>query len=679
MKISRLSESTFSTAFGIQMAGLDTLAGESGLGVSYGIVEPGGESTFHCHDESELFVIISGSGVILVDGAQTVEVAPGDVISFGSFETHVIRNTAKEKLTFADLYWRDPARAARAAAKNGSAGLSERPVFVFSTPPTPNGDLHLGHLSGPYLGADVFTRFQRMLGNEAYHITGSDDFQSYVISKARQLATDPPSVAARFAAEIKETLDMMDVHIDQFTITSRAEGYENGLKEFFHQVCASGQVRLQRQAATFDSASGAYVYEPDISGQCPSCGSSCGGNICEECGEPNVCVDLVNAVAKPSGKPPVLRELERYTLPLGEFKDHVLKLLGTGKAAPRLHTLADRVFARENLSIPVTHPQAWGVQPTGPAPSGQVIWVWPEMSYGFLYGIEALGRRINKDWQALKPQDHWKIVHFFGYDNSFYHSILYPALYALAFPEWSPDIDYNMNEFYLLEGLKFSTSRQHAVWGKDVLNPDSVDCVRYHLCLTRGEVERTNFDREALARTNDAILSRWDNWLRAVGATVAARYGGHAPDAGDWTADHRAFLAVLEARRANVEAALSPDGFSLNRAAAELDGLVNDVLRFSFAQQHLAGLESAASRNRTVIALELAAARLLMECATPIMPRFAQRLRSALGLAAEPSWPRTVTLVPPGTRIDLANSEFFPAKAQTSPGDTISRLEGATV
>ncbi|GAB3998672.1 hypothetical protein GCM10029992_25110 [Glycomyces albus] len=118
---------------------------------------------------------------------------------------------------------------------------------------------------------------------------------------------------------------------------------------------------------------------------------------------------------------------------------------------------------------------------------GQVIWVWPEMSYGFLHGIERLGADIGESWPREAPSQDWKVVHFFGYDNSFYHSILYPVLYRLAFPEWNPDIDYHVNEFYLLEGQKFSTSRRHAIWGKEILTPETVDAVRYYLCRTRPE------------------------------------------------------------------------------------------------------------------------------------------------------------------------------------------------
>ena len=289
------------------------------------------------------------------------------------------------------------------------------------------------------------------------------------------------------------------------------------------------------------------------------------------------------------------------------------------------------------------------------------------MAYGFLHGIEALGGRLDQDWRAAAPQPEWKIVHFFGYDNSFYHSVLYPVLYRLAFPQWSPDIDYLLNEFYLLDGEKFSTSRRHAIWGKEILGPHSVDAVRFHLCRTRPEGRRTNFrlaDYEATLR--DTLVGTWQQWLNDLGHRVAERHGGRAPDPGTWTAEHRAFLRRLEARRSAVADSLGPDGFSLNRAARELDGIVEEALRFSRDASLVATVPEWTDEAATATALELAAARLLAGCAGPVMPRFAAGLAAALGQPSPDRWPAEVTLVPPGSRIDLAGRVFFGAE----PADT---------
>ena len=669
MKITTLDDGVYSAAFGIGMAAIDSLAGPAGA-ASFGRVAPGGETTAHQHDEAEAFVILKGEGELVVDNI-VHPVRPGSVAVFEPFETHTLRNTGDIPLEFLDLYGRDPARATEAARNTSRERFIDRPVFVFSTPPTPNGDLHLGHLSGPYLGADVFVRFQRMNGVAAYHLTGSDDFQSYVVARAQQENSEPLQVAAHYAAEIRATLSLMDIPVDQFTVTGTDPAYREGLQDFFSRLVRSGAVQRRTDPALFDAETRKYLYEVDVGGRCPNCSSPTGGNICEECGEPNLCVDLVNAKSKLSGAEPVRGAADRFSLPLHDFRETVLAHHRAGKVSPRLQDLARRVFARGEFHLPVTHPSEWGVPPVEPVEGRQVIWVWPEMAYGFLHGIAELGRRHGRDWSADQPQRDWKIVHFFGYDNSFYHTILYPVLYALAHPDWVCDIEYNVNEFYLLDGAKFSTSRRHAIWGKDILSSETVDAVRYYLCLTRGETERTNFELQTCqAVIEETLIGRWQGWLNGLGDRIAAQFDGHAPDAGVWSPIQSAFLAQLQARLDAIAIHYGADGFSLNGVMHQLSALIDDVIRFSKAHQSLFGDPSLYDEWRTVIALELAAARLLAQCAAPVMPRFAGKLAKAIGADdATTHWRDRVTLAPPGVEIRLAGASFFAVPRTAPSGD----------
>ncbi|UQA92154.1 class I tRNA ligase family protein [Streptomyces halobius] len=655
MIINTYDDNALSEAFGIDMSSIEGL----GTGAGWGRVAPGRASDSHQHDETEVFVIVAGRGEFIVDG-QRHPAAPGTVALFEPFESHVLENTGDQDLVFLTQYWRDASRALVSAQNTERKNFGERPVFVFSTPPTPNGDLHLGHLSGPYLGADVFVRHQRMNGTNAWHLTGSDDYQSYVPAAARAEGRESAETAAHYSAEIAATLALMDITPDQYTVTNNDPAYRGGLQDFFSRVVSSGTVKVTEAAALFDAESGQYLYEVDVKGGCPGCSSGTSGNICEECGEPNTVTDLAEPVSTRSATAPRRARVARWTLPLHTFRDDIAAHHQLGRVPARLRELADRLFSRPSLDIPITHPSSWGVPPAEKDVDGQVIWVWPEMSYGFLHGIQTLGARLGEKWKAAEPGQDWKIVHFFGYDNSFYHSVLYPALYRLAFPGWAPDIDYHVNEFYLLEGSKFSTSRRHAIWGKEILGPDSVDAVRYFLAATRPEGTRTNFQRAAYeSALTDTLIGTWQTWLNDLGSRIAKRYGGTAPDAGNWTPEHSAFLGRLGSRLAAVTGALGSDGFSLNQAAVELDGIVNDTLRFSRQEALLAETAGWENEARTAITLELAAARLLAHSAAPIMPRFAARLAETLGMPEPSTWPRTVELVAPGSEIHLADAVFF--------------------
>jgi methionyl-tRNA synthetase len=647
-------------SFGIDLTEIDLGAVESlGVGAAWGTVAPGNHSDPHQHDETETFVIVAGHGDAVVDSGRT-QVGPGTVIQFEPFETHYLDNPGPDDIVFATFYWRDSPRASRKAAGTGRRRYDDRPVFAFSTPPTPNGALHIGHLSGPYLGTDVFVRFQKMNGRKVWHLAATDDHQSYVAECARREGRTPAEVAVGYAAEIAETLSLMDIEPDQVVHTSQDERYPEALRAFFARITASGLVKPAEGEALFDGDTGRYLYEPYVSGGCPTCGSATGGNICEECGEPNFCTDLVDPRPGIGTATPRTGPITRYMLPLHELRADVLEHHHVGRVPVRVRELAHRLFQRERIDVALTHPSDWGVTPLQQDVPGQVMWVWIELAFGFLWGIESLGRRLGTGWRADAPEDDWKIVHFLGYDNTFYHSILSPALYKLANPEWTPDVDYNMNEFYLLDGDKFSTSRRHAIWGKDILGPQTVDGIRFYLALTRPETQRTNFTIEGYERAvRETLAGTWQSWLADLGARVDKLYGGIAPDAGCWTPEHTAFLGRMENRLAEMTGCLSEDGYSLNLAARTLTGIVEDTLRFSRLETPAAGLPEWRNEARTAMALELAAAKLLAHCAAPVMPRFAEALAGALGIEPPRQWPELVTLVPPGTAVHLQDKVFF--------------------
>ncbi|TIL22102.1 MAG: cupin domain-containing protein [Mesorhizobium sp.] len=659
MRKSTFSRTELSRAFGIDMATLGT--GSAGAGFSFGKVGPGVTSEPHRHDEIEAFVVLSGAGKVTTDLGE-ISVKAGDVVLFHPFEAHVLRNDGDEDLNFVDVYWRDGKAALESAAQTA---VPRGPIFVFSTPPTPNGDLHLGHLSGPYFGADVYTRFLRMKGAEAYHLTGSDDYQSYVATRADADQSTPSKVARHYADEIRATLALLDCEVHSFLPTLGDDAYAEFQVACFRSLLSSTAVDLRQSPALFDAVTGDYLYEPDVSGLCPDCGGSTSGNICEECGSPNLCHDLGAARSSRSAEAPVVGSVLRAEFALERCYDNIDRHLRASGAAVRIMDLFARVRQRGDFSVPITHPSDWGLPAEGLP--GQVIWVWPEMAFGFLYKIQALARLLGRDWNAATPSNDWQIVHFFGFDNSFYHAIIYPALYAEVFSNWTPRIRYHVNEFYLLDGQKFSTSRVHAVWGKEVLCPKRVDAVRLHLGLTRPEGERTNFTLDALRRTEDEVFQGiWLNWLDALHGEIKKDFGGCVPDAGDWAPADRAFFARIEIHRAAMERAYSDDGFSLRGAAAQACDFVRDCVIYRQAQDYAAARRLYPARTRTSLALQATAAAILAQTLAPLMPRFASTLARGIDGVSTETWPTSVRRLAPGTILDLGPVLGFYAKSDKS-------------
>jgi methionyl-tRNA synthetase len=642
-------------------------AADLGVGASWGRVAPGVRSQAHQHDETEVWVLVAGGGDLVVDGAE-YRIEAGAVVRFDPFETHYVTNNGETDLVLASFFWRDTTRAAAAAGRSVRRRFDQRPVFVFSSAPTPNGDLHLGHLAGPFFAADAYTRFQRMNGVQAWHLCGSDDYQNYVAAAGVKEGRTALETARHYTERIRETLAAMDIEVHQFTATSADDTYPDGLRGFFGELAGSDSVRLAEADALFDPESGRYLFESGVTGACPSCGETTGGNICEGCKEPNSVTDLGNPVSAESGASPRRGTVRRYQLSLHELADYVRDHHRKGRVPASVKELAARVLSRGPVDVPLTHPSDWGLTPGQSDVDGQVVWSWIDYAYSILHGVGALGAKTGHEWRAADPDADWKIVHFLGADGSFFHPIVIPALYRAAHPGWEPDIDYHINEFYLLKRSKFSTSRRHAVWGRDVLGPETVDAYRLYLALTRPEGRRTNFDPDEFdVFTRETLEGEWQGWLADLGERLGRDHGGKVPDAGVWTPEHSAFLARLTERLAALTRSLGADGFSLNSAAAELLGLVEDARTFAARESAVAHVGDWADDARTALALEVAAARLLATCGTPVMPRFAGVLAEALGLPAGRTWPHTVELVPAGTAVSLKGRTFFGKRPEESP------------
>jgi methionyl-tRNA synthetase len=657
MKIEQIEPDKLEPAFGILMATAQ-FGGKLGerprIGVAWGVVPPGGATTAHRHDEFEMFVILEGAGRILTDNGEA-RVGPGQSVLFDPFELHTLHADANAAVKFVTVYWRDAGQTARGS--KAPAARLQGPVFVASTPPTPNGDLHLGHVSGPYLGADIHRRYLRMRGIAAYHVTGSDDYQSYTEAKARQMSVSPQEAADKFANLIAGTLQALDIEVDQFTRSSRTRGYHEAALAFLGRLQDAGAVTRASMPALFEPDTGAYLYEVDVVGRCPACRTPTSGNICEQCGSPNMCTDLIEPRSKRSGRAPLEKAIERLHFRLPDYLDEIRRHHAEARMGTRLRTLIETLASRGILEVAVSHPAEWGIPVGRKGPEGQVVWAWLEMIVGFLIGIRAIrAPQAAGEADVELPAD-GRIVHFFGYDNAFYHTVLFPAALRAAYPERELKIDYVFNEFYLLDGAKFSTSRGHAVWGREILAHANADAVRFFLCHTRPETERTNFTWMDFDRViRDELIGEWQAWIADLDRRVADAFGRVAPDAGVWTQEQREFFDRLQWFGETIADSYEVEGFSPQRATRLLCELVRESRRFAAAERHWHDCSSQQSFLRTSVALELAAARQLALLAAPLMPAFSRHLLAGLGeQASEPlMWPEYPAFPTPGTTIRVS-------------------------
>jgi methionyl-tRNA synthetase len=520
------------------------------------------------------------------------------------------------------------------------------PAWVTATPPTPNGDLHLGHMAGPYVAADVLRRYLAAEGSPVLMTTGMDDHQSYVPMRGVRSGHTAEQVAAHYGKRIAAAWRDAGVRFDRIVEPRRTPGYVEFVQGFFHKLYDRGVLVPRTKPLPFCPRCDRWLYEAFVSGRCPHCGESSNGNACEACARPNHCGDLSDPVCLICAERAQLRDHTRLFLPLEPFAEKLARFWDSVRMPPRLRALCQAMAADGLPEIAVSHPSGWGVPvPAALGFEGQRIYVWFEMAPGYLLEFAPPTAR-----PPAGP------VQFFGFDNGYFHAVLFPAL----FMAWDPDLPlpaaFVVNEFYRYEGKKFSTSRQHAVWARDGLADAGADAVRLHVMRDRPNGRQTNFTRGDLERARAHLHGAWNGWLARLMANLDADTGGvvpgEQPGGEGWTVLRTRLTRLAE----DLRDAYSLPGFDPRRAVSLLDELVRCVSDFGYLHEH----EPRPHSRRAALSAQLAVASALAAWAGPALPAGAGRLSQMLGVPS----PRPVdasALIPPpaGSRLTPPTGPIF--------------------
>ncbi|MFI0260700.1 class I tRNA ligase family protein [Streptomyces sp. NPDC017056] len=441
------------------------------------------------------------------------------------------------------------------------AGHGRRRVNVTFSPPTPNGDLHLGHLSGPVLASDVCARSQKVLGNDVAFATSTDDNQTYVVTTAARLGTEPEELIQHALKSVTASLELAGVDVDLFERPD-AE-YTRFVEGFFTHLWRHGAFDRREVELPYDAEAGEYRAEAFVTGRCPICLAHARAGVCEACGRYNLpgallpLADTASALPRRSTWIWVL-DLERYRAEITEWYDKT-----DVRLRPDLDRVVSDTLAAERLPyIPITYPSSWGIavdwdgDPNGPP---QAVNAWPEIYVGHLYWL----RQARK--QGLGDCD--ELVQFIGIDNGFYNAFVYVTLSLLAerhgLPVSLPKTRTLTNQYFMLEGRKFSTSKGDVRWAKDYLESVGRDRARFVLALTSPELQQSEFS-EPIAQAT--IANRFDAPVAAVTRALNAALSGRGVDA----APSPWWAAALQASRQRFEEAYALETFSIRKAAEAL-------------------------------------------------------------------------------------------------------------
>ncbi|MFI9318409.1 class I tRNA ligase family protein [Kitasatospora aureofaciens] len=540
-------------------------------------------------------------------------------------------------------------------------------VLVTATPPTPNGELHLGHLSGPYLAGDVYRRHQARSGTPVAYLSGIDDHQSYTEARAVRDGHTAEHVADHYGERIERAWADTAIGFDLIGHPRRSSRHAELTREVFSALHERGDIVARTRPLPYCSTCDRWAYEAYVTGACPHCGTASCGNACEVCGLPNDCANLADPHCTICGDPCELRDCERLYLQLEPQRKTLELFWEQVRMGGHLRALCHRIADGGLPEIAVSHPADWGLTVPVPGFTEQRIYVWFEMATGYLAAAEELER--------LRPgSDTWRgggrTVQFFGYDNGWFHAVLFPAVMKAYDPEVTLPAAFVSNEFYRLDGLKFSTSRRHAIWLLDALRDVPADHLRLHLCWDRPSATQTSFTWSRFTTfLRDDLLARWYGWLADLGRRRAAAANRPGEPDGAWPPGPLAPSAAgLRERSADtlrrIDAAYSAEEFSPQRALQLLDQLVRDAAELGDHHEHLRGLDGLHAEFVAGVHAELAAAAALATGLYPIAPTMAQQLWSALGLpgaVAEHDWHEAVAVPLAASELAAACPLFDPA------------------
>ncbi|MEU2952031.1 class I tRNA ligase family protein [Streptomyces xanthochromogenes] len=500
------------------------------------------------------------------------------------------------------------------------------PVWITATPPTPNGDLHVGHIAGPYVAGDVLSRFLRAEALDVLYTTGLDDHQSYVQVRGLKDGGKPAEdVADGYGDSVVRTWRAASVSFDRIVRPRWDAGYEQSVQAFLRRLWDGGHIRAKVTDLPYCEPCERWLYEAYVVGGCPHCGAVSNGNACEPCGRPNDCGDLVDPSCVVCETPAQLRPCERLFFPLAPYAQRLADFWDDVRMPPHLRSLCERMLADGLPDIAVSHPADWGVPVPVPGFEDQRVYVWFEMAPGYLFQAAA----SDGDPEAGRP------VQFFGFDNGYFHAVLFPALFlADGSPERLP-AGFEVNEFYQLEGKKFSTSRRHAIWADEALELAGSDVLRYHVCADRPQGRQTSFDLPALERSRRRLHEQWNGWLDRLFADVRDECAGavplEEPSGEGWELLRGRLLRIV----AELREAYGPAGFDPRRAIALLDETVACVTDFAYVHAHERERPAGRPAHRAALAAQLAVAAALAAWAAPVLPEGSARLAAVLGLAAD--------------------------------------------
>jgi len=408
-------------------------------------------------------------------------------------------------------------------------------TLVTSALPYANGEIHLGHLAGAYLPADIYVRYLRLRGEDVLYICGSDEYGVPITLTAEKQGISPKELVDRNYASIKKSFEGFGMSFDNFSQTSRDIHTETA-QAFFTDMHERGLFTQKTTKQFYSPAQSRFLADRYIEGTCPRCSTEgARGDECESCGATYDSTELKNPRSVTDNSPLELRDTTHWFLPLGEMQPKLKAFIDSHPDwKPNVMQYCRGWFDDGLGDRAVTRDLNWGVPVPLPDHEGKVFYVWFDAPIGYISATREWARDKGLDedaWRQWWQDESTRLVHFIGKDNIFFHALMFPAMLQSHSEEFILPDNVPANEFLNLEGQKLSTSRGFAVWLPDYLEKFQADPLRYTLARNLPETRDMNFTWEGfLARNNNELGNNFGNLINRVFKFTGKYFEGRVPE-----------------------------------------------------------------------------------------------------------------------------------------------------
>ncbi len=502
--------------------------------------------------------------------------------------------------------------------------------------PYANGPVHIGHLAGVYLPADIYVRYLRSAGRDVKFICGSDEHGVPITIRAQKEGVTPQQVVDKYHVLIRDSFQDFNVSFDVYSRTSSAT-HAVVSSEFFLQLHRDGKFIEQTTQQYFDEHAQQFLADRYIVGTCPNCGNeNAYGDQCERCGTSLSPTELINPRSMLSGAQPVLRDTKHWFLPLDQYEPWLREWIIEGHKNDWKTNVYGQCKSWIDQGL---HPRAvtrdldWGVPVPLPGAEGKVLYVWFDAPIGY---ISATKEAFPDEWETYWKDAGSKLVHFIGKDNIVFHCIIFPAMLKAHGGYILPD-NVPANEFLNLEGDKISTSRNWAVWLHEYLQdfPGQADVLRYVLCANAPETKDNDFTwKDFQARNNNELVATLGNFVNRATVLTHKFFDGQVPAASELYEIDQDTLRQLVAFPTKIGELI--ENYRFRDALAEVINLARLGNKYLADTQPWHLIKTDAARTGTVLHVALQIAAALAPLLAPFLPESAQKLAAMLNIEAGP-------------------------------------------